>query len=167
LTDIKVRAAAPILVSGDAAGVVPAPQTHGEENMSKILLALDGSPASRKALMYVENRFKKDAGLRVVAVTAAHYQTVEEAAKKKEVPLAQRDVFRNEEFTSVLNRIGAECVKIGEEDAAEAIIRACRQHACEEIVMGTRGLGALKGLLLGSVATKVAQLAEVPVILVK
>jgi nucleotide-binding universal stress UspA family protein len=33
--------------------------------------------------------------------------------------------------------------------------------------MGTRGLGALAGLALGSVATKVVHLAEVPVTLVR
>jgi nucleotide-binding universal stress UspA family protein len=35
------------------------------------------------------------------------------------------------------------------------------------IVMGTRGMGALKGLILGSVANQVVHLAEVPVTLVK
>ncbi len=35
------------------------------------------------------------------------------------------------------------------------------------IVMGTRGMGALANLALGSTATKVVHLAEVPVTLVK
>lgn len=38
---------------------------------------------------------------------------------------------------------------------------------CDHIVMGTRGLGALKGAVIGSVATKVIHLAKVPVTLVK
>jgi nucleotide-binding universal stress UspA family protein len=37
----------------------------------------------------------------------------------------------------------------------------------ESIVMGTRGLGAMAGLVLGSVAMKVVQLARIPVTLVK
>jgi nucleotide-binding universal stress UspA family protein len=35
------------------------------------------------------------------------------------------------------------------------------------IVISTRGLGAVAGLVLGSVAMKVLQLAEIPVTLVK
>jgi nucleotide-binding universal stress UspA family protein len=35
------------------------------------------------------------------------------------------------------------------------------------VVMGTRGLGAVTGMLLGSVATKVIHLSDVPVLLVK
>jgi len=35
------------------------------------------------------------------------------------------------------------------------------------IVMGSRGLGSFEGLLLGSVATRVIHLTELPVTLVK
>ena len=52
-------------------------------------------------------------------------------------------------------------------DAAEAIARCAREHHCEQIAMGTRGMGAIAGLALGSVATKVIYLADVPVTLVK
>jgi nucleotide-binding universal stress UspA family protein len=41
------------------------------------------------------------------------------------------------------------------------------EQRVDGIVMGTRGLGPVKGLVLGSVANKVIHLAEVPVTLVK
>lgn len=50
---------------------------------------------------------------------------------------------------------------------AEIIARYANEQACEEIVIGTRGLSGISGLLMGSVATKVVHLAEVPVLLVK
>lgn len=50
---------------------------------------------------------------------------------------------------------------------AETIDRLTRQLGAEQIVMGTRGLGGLRRLLLGSVASKVVQLAGVPVTLIK
>ncbi len=56
-------------------------------------------------------------------------------------------------------------VAVGEE-AAE-IARYAKDHACDLIVMGTRGMGRLGGLLLGSVATQVIHLAAVPVTLIK
>lgn len=38
---------------------------------------------------------------------------------------------------------------------------------CDEIVMGTRGLGPVGSLVLGSAATQVVHLADVPVTLIK
>ncbi len=56
---------------------------------------------------------------------------------------------------------------IGVGDAAETIVRYAKDQGCDQIVMGTRGLGSVSNLILGSVATKVLHLAEVPVLLVK
>ena len=38
---------------------------------------------------------------------------------------------------------------------------------CEQIVMGSRGMGTVSNLVLGSVNSKVIHLANVPVLLVK
>lgn len=50
---------------------------------------------------------------------------------------------------------------------AETIVRYAEDHRIDAIVMGTRGMSALKSFLLGSVAARVVGLAEVPVTLVK
>jgi nucleotide-binding universal stress UspA family protein len=50
---------------------------------------------------------------------------------------------------------------------AETIVRVAREAGADQIVMGTRGLGTLGNLFLGSVATQVVRLAEIPVTLVK
>jgi len=52
-------------------------------------------------------------------------------------------------------------------DPAEEIVRVAGQEQADFIVMGTRGLGRLGGLLIGSVAQRVLHLARVPVIVVK
>lgn len=52
-------------------------------------------------------------------------------------------------------------------ETAGAIVRAARRNGCDSIVMGTRGMGAIGGLVVGSVANKVIHLASVPVTLVK
>lgn len=52
-------------------------------------------------------------------------------------------------------------------DAAEAINQFADSHACNQIVIGTRGHSGLTGTLLGSVAMKVVHLANVPVLLVR
>lgn len=52
-------------------------------------------------------------------------------------------------------------------DTAEVIVRAARRLHCDSIIMGTRGMGAIGSLLIGSVANRVIHLATVPVTLVK
>lgn len=52
-------------------------------------------------------------------------------------------------------------------DPADSITTYADQKKCDAIVMGTRGLGRVAGLLLGSVATKVLHLTKVPVVLAK
>jgi nucleotide-binding universal stress UspA family protein len=50
---------------------------------------------------------------------------------------------------------------------AETIAQVAREEDIQHIVMGTRGLGSIQGLLMGSVATKVIHLADVPITLIK
>lgn len=50
---------------------------------------------------------------------------------------------------------------------AETIAKTALEQNCDGIVMGTRGLGAVAGALLGSVASQVVHLSDVPVTLVK
>ena len=52
-------------------------------------------------------------------------------------------------------------------DPAEMIVRFATEKQYDLIVMGPRGRGGLKGLLLGSVTSKVMQLSQIPVLLVK
>jgi nucleotide-binding universal stress UspA family protein len=56
-------------------------------------------------------------------------------------------------------------VAIGE--VAEVIAAHVQKHHITEVVMGTRGLGPVSGLVLGSVATKVIHLVDVPITLIK
>ena len=50
---------------------------------------------------------------------------------------------------------------------AESIMNVASSQNCELIVMGTLGLGGLKGLLVGSQIQKVINLSTVPVLAVK
>lgn len=52
-------------------------------------------------------------------------------------------------------------------DVARSIARYATEQGCDKIIMGTHGRGGLASLLMGSVATKVIHLADVPVTLVK
>ena len=52
-------------------------------------------------------------------------------------------------------------------DVPSGIVRTARRLHCDSIVMGTRGMGPLKDLLLGSVASKVLHLSRIPVTLIR
>jgi Universal stress protein UspA and related nucleotide-binding proteins len=52
-------------------------------------------------------------------------------------------------------------------EIAHSIAEFAAERGCELIVMGTRGLGKIQGIMLGSMATKVVHESSVPVLLVK
>jgi nucleotide-binding universal stress UspA family protein len=56
---------------------------------------------------------------------------------------------------------------IGVGDAGEVINQYAKAKQCNYIIMGTRGMSSVAGMLLGSIASKVLHLSEVPIILVK
>lgn len=135
-----------------------------------ILVPVDGSANSLRALKHAAERFRDSphAHLLLLNVQPAlpssrhvpramikdHHQRMSEEALAPARALAER--------------LGVmfDCyVRVGE--PAEVIAGFAQRTRCWEIVMGTRGLGRMRGLLLGSVTTKVVHLATVPVTLVK
>lgn len=54
-----------------------------------------------------------------------------------------------------------------ESDPADGILETVKREKADLVVLGTRGLGEIKGLLLGSVSHKIAARAPCPVLTVK
>lgn len=52
-------------------------------------------------------------------------------------------------------------------DPAEVIARFAQRYHCDQIVMGTRGLGVVAQVTVGSVSNKVLHLTALPVMLVR
>ncbi len=50
---------------------------------------------------------------------------------------------------------------------AETLAAEAKKLKCDMIVMGTHGMGAISGMLLGSVATKTVHLVRCPVMLIR
>jgi len=50
---------------------------------------------------------------------------------------------------------------------AEALVQHAGKSGCDLIYIGTRGLSAAAGMLLGSTATKVLNISKIPVLLVR
>lgn len=139
--------------------------------MTRILLAVDGSKAAERAARHVVAL--KTSGLRL-EVLLLNVQPVWAPARSRDekrerahlhLEASEQDMRAAK---ALLARAGIpfkDALRIGA--AAENILKVAHEKHCDQIVMGTRGLGALSGLLLGSVATKVVQLSKVPVTLVR
>jgi nucleotide-binding universal stress UspA family protein len=138
----------------------------------KFLVAVDGSPASLRAVnLAIEFVARRDASVMLLNVqnfvmlgpstglmTAAWIEEEEEGAGEEALRSAVAACqAAGVPFTARYER--------GE--PAATIDQIAREESIDHIVMGTRGLGSIRGLLVGSVATRVLHLVEVPVTLVK
>jgi nucleotide-binding universal stress UspA family protein len=132
----------------------------------RIMVAVDGSEASRRALERVA-RFMKEAEVALVTVARPIYRDPpytgyadpKDEEEQRDVLSAARDVLEGEGVSSTgLAPVG---------DPAEEILKAAKQFQAELIVIGARSLGPVKRLVLGSVSTKVMHESDCDVLIVK
>ncbi len=135
-----------------------------------ILIAVDGSSHSDKALDYARGLAERfSARLLLVHV---YPQTSDLLGYSDFERLVSRRQAAGQKIIADARR------RLGEIDAAvledllegpdaEAILSAAQAHEVDLIVMGTRGRGAIEGLLFGSVSRKVTHLASCPVLLIR
>ena len=146
--------------------------------MSNVLVPVDGSDNSMRAVDAACRQLahRQSVTLHLLNVQPPNHSGV----VKKYLSQDLIDKFHHEEGETALRSARARLddadiaytshVEVG--DVAQTIARCVRELHCDQVIMGTRGLGsggvaALSGLLLGSIATKVLNLVEVPVTLVK
>jgi len=139
-----------------------------------ILLPVDGSENSLKAVRQVIAM--KDQYREPIAVNLLNVQSpVASGAVKMFISQQQLNDYYREEGMKALAPARELMDKggityehhIGVGEVASTIAGYAKDKRCQQIVMGARGSGGFVGALLGSTAVKVAQLAEVPVTLVK
>ena len=139
--------------------------------MRKILVPIDGSDASLRALAHAVE-LAQAAGAKIVMVNVQ--QTLERwyagGLLNKEAlthlqQLGEADATRARALVDAAGLTYEFDVLFGQ--PGEVIARVAKDQGCMGIVMGTRGLSDLAHVFLGSTAHKVIQLAEAPVTLVK
>jgi nucleotide-binding universal stress UspA family protein len=134
----------------------------------KVLLAVDGSEHSAKAVPVAADIAKKSDG-EVVVFHAREFLLAKGGA------YALEDAS---EATRLVDRVVAQVTEAGaracgrtvtaqEGRAAREILEEAEAQGADAIVMGSRGHGDLAGLLLGSVAHKVIQLSHCPVVVAR
>ena len=144
--------------------------------MHRILLAVDGSEHSDRAVAYLIGLIR-DGGL-LGGKTEVHLVHVRPHLAERfsrTMSAEELDRYYQEGSDSacrtaieMLQNEGVEFIRHTRIGApAEIIVSSAKTLHCDSIVMGTHGAGFMTGMLLGSVASKVIHLTEMPVTLVK
>lgn len=141
----------------------------------KILVAYDGSDLSKKAVKEAERHVLESAD------TAVHVISV----VKPTGPVTNANVNRQigdelkkqyeEDMAKIKKEIEADGVIVTtdvivgepEENPAISITNYAEEHDMDLIIVGSRGLGNVKKLFLGSVSNNVVQHAKCPVLVMK
>ena len=122
-----------------------------------ILVAYDGSAPSNRALADALELVECGLGTRVVVLSVSDPLKMEDPAF---VALKEQVADQIAEHEGVVD------LRVAFGKPQEAIVREAAQEPCGLIVMGSRGLGAIKGML-GSVSTAVLHASPVPVLITK
>jgi nucleotide-binding universal stress UspA family protein len=142
--------------------------------VQKFLVAIDGSEGARHAVGHAIDLAKQNAQVQLHLLTVhpepviyGEIQVYVSRAKMEELQrLRSLDILRPAEdiVRSAQVPFASEIIT-GE--AAQSIVRRAEELGCAGIIMGSRDMGAVGNLVLGSITTKVLHLTKLPVTVVK
>lgn len=142
--------------------------------MFKVLIAVDGSENANRAVDHVLQLAQNSREPLEVHVLNVQ-PPVTFGDVKKFVSQEALNAYYHDEGTRTLEAARKRLDKsaivhtyhIGVGPVAETIVNYAREHGCAQIIMGTRGLSPISSLLVGSVATKILHLTDMPVTYIK
>ncbi len=141
--------------------------------MKTILIPVDGSDASVRAAKAAVAAAAEMGGAKLHLITV-HPPIISGNVKRFFSAEALNDYYQDEGRNALLPAKTAldeagvsyeESIEVG--PVAQTIADFAKKHQCDHIFMGTRGLGTVTGLVLGSVTIKVLSLVNIPVTLVR
>jgi nucleotide-binding universal stress UspA family protein len=139
--------------------------------MLRVLIPIDGSENSLRTVRFVIRKaplYKEPLEIHLLNVQHPFPGTIQGVHEQAERHHHDEGTKALAAARKALDAAGLKYVyHISVGDAAEVIAHFVKDKKIEQIVMGTRGAGSITNMLLGSVATKVLHLVEVPVLLVK
>jgi nucleotide-binding universal stress UspA family protein len=146
--------------------------------LKNIVVATDASPASNRAINLAADMAGKYGATLHLLYAVREMQLPPELKKMAEVEKiagARSDVLDfvgrkilSESESRALKK-GATKVKsfLDHGDPATVILRYAKRRKADLIVLGTRGLGQVKGMLMGSVSRKVTNLSEISCLIIR
>lgn len=146
--------------------------------MLKVLIAVDGSEHASRAIDAVGKMAKSSVELEATLLSVSpgvvldplFYEgyTTESMRKLQAEQKQQLDSI----LTSATEQARARGIRLAEPvrgagPIAKEILRVAKEQQSDQIAMGTRGLGALGSMVMGSVAQQVLHHSPVPLLLVR
>ena len=142
--------------------------------MKRLLVPIDGSANSLRALRHAI-RLVQEHGSESLHLVYAHPEPVLYGELSVYVPREKIEELQRQHGEGILsggeeilNEAGIDYTReilVG--PVAATIARRADELGCDLIVMGTRGMTPIAGMVMGSVTMKVVHFANVPVTLVK
>lgn len=141
--------------------------------MLKILIPVDGSDASNKAVVsFIQylDCYKEMPEIHLLNVQLPLHGNVSLFIDSENIKQYHQDEGMKglKAARQLMDQAGISYqfhITVGE--PAEMIVGFAKEKLFDQVVIGPRGVGAVKNLLLGSVTNKVVQLSTIPVLLVK
>lgn len=139
---------------------------------SRIVVAFDNSELSRKAVEVAKQLLSTnpEAELHIISVVETYTSSYIEAhygdilIQAREQTRAEMQKLLEEQLSGVSSKTNS---VILEGNPAKKITEYAEEKNADLIVIGSRGLGSIQGIVLGSVSSKVMQLANCPVLVIK
>lgn len=139
--------------------------------MLRVLIAVDGSENSLRAVEFVIRKasfYREPLDLHLLNVQHPFPGTVHGVKHEAEKFHHDEGAIALTSARKALDAAGLKYVyHISVGDSGEVIAHFVKEKEIQQVVMGTRGMGSVANMLLGSVANKVLHLVSVPVLLVK
>jgi nucleotide-binding universal stress UspA family protein len=144
------------------------------EKMMKLLVATDGSEGGDRAIDYAAGLAKAFGGeLLIVNVASAipaslfEYFTPEQDAWLRETQAAaSKEILSRARERAKQKGAGTIMLESRFGDVVQSIIDVAEEQNADVVIVGKRGAGLIKGLLVGSVSQKLVSLMKRPVIVV-
>jgi len=137
--------------------------------MSTLLVAVDGSQSALRAVEH--------------AAIAAKRASADVYVLNVQLPIGAGDLVDRAQMERYQKEVGQPILdaamatlkargiahqgRVAIGDIAPTIVSTAQEVRAEQIIVGSRGMSSLPNLLLGSIATRVIHLAQVPVTIVK
>lgn len=137
--------------------------------LKRVLVAIDGSDHSWRALEYACSLVKLSGGDLVIMTVAPKNRPVPVLFADGDCMTAQIGDEVLDAARSVMRGQSINCSYLLERggNIADHILQAEKSEDCDTIVLGSRGFGMLEGLFKNSVSQVIVENADVPVIIVK
>ncbi len=143
----------------------------------KILLASDGSDNALRAAEFTAGMVSMAPAIKVTVLVVnemlekmKYYSPLRTPVIFEEVEIFFKDKTQDalDSTMKIFKELKIEVegiIKVG--NPAQDVVDIAREEEFNQIVVGSRGMGSLKGIVLGSVSSKIVQLAGCPVTVVK